>query len=139
MWNPNNWTYPEHEFRIYGDANAQTWCVVDEKYYHTLVRWRWRWKRSGKGSNKHYLARVDQVTHSPRVDGVRDRTQHNLFLHVAVMQLAGKPKPRGYDRLDHVDGDESNCREENLVWSTRKRNGRKSGYRIIRPPHVPQV
>lgn len=124
-----------HEFRIYGDDMAQTWAVVDEVDYAFLVRWRWSWKVS-RGGGKRYLRRVvdDYIKGSayystePGADGakqvqVKQRKSQTLFLHTAVILRKGDPPPSQHHHIvDHLDGDEANCRRGNLRWATHTMN-----------------
>jgi hypothetical protein len=125
---------PEHECRIYGDDNAQTWAVVSPQHYQACIQHRWRWKKSRDRGRptKEYLSRNVQVIHHKGTGWRANRTQHNLFLHHFIMELAGKPRPSKRHIVDHRDGDERNCREENLRWASPglnrlNRNGSHAG------------
>ena len=125
IFDPNNWSKEEPEYRIYGDRNAEHYAVVDEVDYQWAIKWLWRFKKSGKKSRKEYLCRN---AHEARgTSGNREgRIQHNLFLHVAIMQRTGiKPETPEHKIVDHIDGDERNCRRSNLQWVTSLANGRK--------------
>lgn len=126
-----------HEFRIYGDDMAQTWVVVDEEDYHFLVRWRWSWKVS-KNGKKRYLRRVvedyvkgssyssrEQTETGDKRFQMKERTQRTLFLHTVVMLRKGDAQPTALHHIpDHLDGDETNCRRENLRWATHSMNSK---------------
>lgn len=124
-----------HEHRIYGDDMAQTWAVVDEADYAFLVQWRWSWKVS-RGGTKRYLRRVvdnyvkgsfyyssEQTEDGSKLVQVRERTSQTLFLHTAVILRKGDVPPSAAHRIvDHLDGDEINCRRGNLRWATHTMN-----------------
>lgn len=126
-WDPNIlFNQPPKECRIYGDDNAQTWSVVSPRWYQACVMFRWRWKKSrdrGKPT-KEYLSRNVQVIHHKGASWRANRTQHNLFLHTFIMELRGLPRPSKRHIVDHRDGDERNCTDENLRWATPGLNGR---------------
>ena len=134
-WDPNIlFNQPPHEHRIYGDDLAQTWSVVDAIDYQACILHRWRWKpsRNRGGATKKYLARNVQIIHHKGASWRANRTQHNLFLHTFIMELAGKPQPSPKHIVDHRDGDETNCRRNNLRWATPglnriNRNGSQAG------------
>lgn len=118
-------TLEPREYRIYGDDRASEWCVVDEIDYQWAIQWKWRFKRSGKKSKKKYLCRN---VHERLYDGPakESRVQRNLFLHVAIMERTGKRPPTPlHNIVDHIDGDEFNCRRGNLGYVTKLENGRK--------------
>jgi hypothetical protein len=136
---PNNWPLDEpHEYRIYGDDNAQTWAVVDEEDYHFLIQWKWSWnnpsKRNGKLRNRPRLRRVveTQIESPYKAGGTyvnpetgrevrhrKPRIQQTLHLHNVVMLRTGITPPTQHHTIpDHRDGDENNCRRSNLRWVT---------------------
>jgi hypothetical protein len=139
---PNTWSLAEpYEFRIYGDDNAQTWAVVDEVDYHFLIRWKWSWTTPNKTSNtgkKRYLRRnFEYQLESPyvasgtyinpetgyEVRARKPRVQQTLRLHTVIMIRTGivPPTPK-HELVDHLDGDETNCKRYNLRWSTHQMN-----------------
>lgn len=138
FFNPNIWAHAEpFEFRIYGDDNAQTWAAVDEDDYHFLVQWKWSWDdpgmRRGIARRKPRLRRNVQTTIAPsyakghyidpetgrELRHRSHRVQQKLFLHVVVMLRTGiTPETPEHELVDHLDGDERNCRRVNLRWAT---------------------
>lgn len=141
-FDPNNWPLsPPHEFRIYGDDNAQTYAVVDEEDYHFLVQWKWSWKASkttpGKAPKK-YLRRNVEIQLGDGYRGIYEcpetgktlrnrgvRIQQTLFLHTVVMLRTGIAPPSAKHHIpDHRNGKEWDCRRENLRWSTPSQNNR---------------
>ena len=66
IFNPNNWSTDNFEYRIYADDYANDYAVVDEIDYHYLIQWRWKLKASRTWANtkkpKVYLARSEQET-----------------------------------------------------------------------------
>lgn len=141
-WDPNVLLVPnQHEYRIYGDDNAQTWAVVDEEDYQFLTQWKWSWNNPStkkRERRKKYLRRNIQTILDPTlggglwtnpITGVTSRNrghriQQTLFLHFVVMLRTGKspPTPK-HTIVDHRDGDEFNCRRKNLRWYTPSQNG----------------
>lgn len=119
-FDPNTWEADSYEYRIYGDDHARTFVVLDRVDYEWAIRWRWRPKRSGNGSKKTYLCR------NVHDQSQGERIQHNLFMHVAIMKRTGIQQPTSEHVLvDHLDGDEFNCKRANLAWVTKLANGRK--------------
>ena len=117
-FNPNTWIISDHEFRVYGDDNAQTWAIVDEIDYQWAVQWRWHWKKSPCG--KLYLRR----TGSEWNNGIRLCT-FTLYLHVEIHKRTGiEPTSPLHNLVDHRDSDSHNCRRNNLRWLTKEQNGR---------------
>jgi hypothetical protein len=124
-----------HEYRIYGDDRAQTWCVVDQIDYAYLVQWRWSWKVS-RGGGKRYLRRTVQIGHKNyRVNG---RTTVTLFLHTAIMERTGAQPSPEHVLVDHWDGDETNCLRDNLDWATHSMNG-LNRFRVAKLPYGGQA
>ena len=110
-FDPNSWgDDPPHEFRIYGDDNAQTWCVVDEEDYLWACRRRWHINEPhpGRAGKKRYF----RSRAGWRKGGAE-------YLHVAIMKRTGIPPPGPeWTWTDHIDDDEFNCRRSNLQWAT---------------------
>ena len=119
IWDPNNWVFPIHECRIYGDNLAQIYSVVDEIDYEWCIQWLWSVKFSRRGK-KFYLRRNMQ-SGSGRIARIR----HTRFLHTEVMLRTGIPQPSPLHFLvDHRDGDGMNCRRSNLRWATESMNSK---------------
>jgi hypothetical protein len=116
-FDPNTWQPTDHEFRIYGDDNAQTWAVVDENDYHWAVQWRWCWKRSPCG--KRYLRRAV----GENSNGLRLRT-FTLYLHVEIMKRTSKPPTGDHKLVDHRNGNSHDNRRRNLRWATYSMNSK---------------
>ena len=119
---------PRHQYRIYGDDLAQSWCIVDEQDYQACVRHRWGWKAS-RGEVKKYLFRNRHVNWANGGEARLNRTQENLFLHTYILEeLMGVPRPTPKHIVDHRNGNHHDCRRKNLRWATviqnrRNRNG----------------
>lgn len=130
-----------HEFRIYGDDNAQTWGVVDEEDYHFLVQWKWGWtqpnspnaKRLRSDGKRYLFRRLEIQIPSPYKAGGtyvnpetgwevrhrKPRLQQTLRMHTVIMLRTGITPPSPDHTIpDHIDGDERNYRRTNLRWAT---------------------
>lgn len=122
---PNTWAdWPTHEFRIYGDDRAQTWCIVDEVDYHWAIRWRWNMNRKKSRRNplkiKTYLRRAISIN----AFGKRLGTD-TVYLHIEIMKRTGiKPPSPAHVIVDHRDGNTMNCLRSNLRWATHSMNSR---------------
>lgn len=120
IWDPNTWSIPDHEFRIYGDERATTWAVVDEIDYHWAIQWRWNilTMHGGIRIPKPYLRRS-----RGEWQGSLRLRQDTLLLHVEIMKRTGVPPPSPKHRLvDHKNRDSLNCRRVNLHWVTHSMN-----------------
>ena len=64
------------------------------------------------------------------------RVQHHLLVALAFIG----PRPEGYE-LDHIDGDKTNNRPENLEYVTHAENMRRMMTRLgrVKPPEPPRV
>lgn len=106
-----------HEFRIYGDDNAQTWVVVDQEDYQWAIQWKWHFNKPhpNRNGSKHYLVRSNG-------SGGRRRGKKFIF-HLEIMKRKGVPPPdEEHTLVAHIDDDEYNCRRSNLEWTTPKKN-----------------
>ena len=134
FFDPTTWVKDEHEYRIYADDYANEYAIVDAIDYHWAIQWRWGWKESRihKGTKvvKRYLFRPAQVKLGEDVfiDGKRyqQRRQENLFLHVAIMERTGIPKPITNQKIivDHANSKDWDCRRSNLRYATVSFNNR---------------
>lgn len=114
---PNNWHPIDHEFRIYGDDNAQTWAVVDQDDYDWAIRYRWNWARKRNGL---YMRRGVSLYNAGQRAGTK-----TVYLHIEVMKATGiEPPSPDHLLVDHRDGDTTNCRRRNLRWATYEMNGK---------------
>jgi len=115
---PNTWMEAPHECRIYGDDRAQTWCVVDYEDYQWALQWKWHINEPHKNRNgtKRYFRRSQSNGR---------RYMPPIYLHVEILKRAKKRKrTRLHHMADHKDGDEFNCRRDNLRWATVGMNNR---------------
>jgi len=131
---PNELDYPDqYEHRIYGSADLEIYAIVDWVDYLYFSRWRWS-VHCTRGKKKLYLRRATNEMIAPsngwytnpetgRYVRNRPRVQRNLFLHQAIMERTGIPKPTPSHKLvDHGDRDTMNCRRNNLNWATTTMN-----------------
>lgn len=126
IFDPNNWedlfrAEEQRECRIYGDDNAQTYCVVDFEDYHWAMQRKWHPNKphpKRNGTKQYYRSRAGWQSHLEHC---------GEYLHVAILKRAGVPPPTPKHTLvDHIDGNEWNCRRGNLTWCTAVRNRRTS-------------
>lgn len=133
-FDPTTWKNEEHEFRIYSGRSESIYAVVDEVDYHDAIKHCWTHKVS-RGGKKIYLKRcvetqIGQTEYSDErmPDGrrkriYRARIQNSVYLHRWIMQRTGKKPPtKKHVLVDHEDGDERNCRRNNLRWATHQMN-----------------
>jgi len=101
--------------RIYCDHTLVIYAVVDPQDTF-FTKWKWHInvphnKRNGK---KKYFRRSRSrggVYKSP------------LYLHVEIMKRTGiEPPTKKHKLVDHIDGNEWNCRRSNLRWATHREN-----------------
>jgi len=111
-FNPTNWKKVEHDFFIYADDHGFEFAEVDEEDYLHFVKWKWHVnqphaKRNGK---KRYLRRSR---------GGGGAYLPPLYLHVEIMKRTGiEPPDEHHLVVDHIDGNEFNCKRFNLRWAT---------------------
>lgn len=112
-----NPTRDPHEYRVYGDDMAQTWCIVDEVDYQWAIQWRWH-------INKPHPVRSGTKQYFCRSNGSGGRRRGpRLLLHVEIMKRMGIVPPDAQHTLvAHLDDNEWNCRRENLAWTTSQKN-----------------
>lgn len=135
FFDPNNWEIDDYEHRIYADDYANIYAIVDQVDYQYLVQWRWKLKKSKVSPNtkkpKVYLARTEEETlsqqyHDEHGNRIRHRVSRTLFMHTAIMERTGIPKPITNSKIivDHADGDSFHCRRRNLRYATIAFNNR---------------
>lgn len=135
MFDPRQWADGD-EYRIYGDDRGEMFALVDGCFFVQLVAYKWspKWSKRGK---KVYLRRVVQETWGTQEQCpdtgqlLRYRTQRTLFLHHAVLKLAGvePPSPK-HTLVDHRNGDGLDCRKANLRWATPSQNAKNLNGRL---------
>jgi hypothetical protein len=86
-------------------------------------RWRWKYSNSGKARGAHRTKKKYLARNRHRGPSRASRIQENLFLHTFILvELMGISRPSPNHIIDHRDGDEHNCRDENLRWVTKRFN-----------------
>lgn len=143
----NNTGGTKRTCKIY-DTDLMRYATVDEKYYAQLITMPNR-PPAARGRSRALHGRVRprlwriKPLHPKRngkklyfVSSAGWREGKGVFLHVEVMRLSGrKPPSKRHKIVNHIDGDEWNCTEDNLEWATTVRNRRTAqGYR---PPEKP--
>lgn len=124
--------------RIY-DADLERFAIVDEKYYSALVTRRdTNPHRNGKIQARSWNVKDPHPSRNGKkryfVSSSGWRQGEGTFLHVEVMRLSGRlPPTKRHVLVGHIDGDEWNCTEDNLEWSTHVRNRRQSKQKYNKP------
>lgn len=123
--------------RIY-DTDLERFAVVDEEFYSRLI--------TSRGRSGRIIGRLWRIKPPhPNRNGQKKyfvttsgwRKREAKFLHIMVMELSGvKPPSRRHVLVNHIDGDEWNCRLSNLEWATAVRNRRESRQKYNRPSMV---
>lgn len=113
---PNNLALDDDvECRIYTKTDLSEWVVVDEIDYWWACRWCWHIcppspRRKGK---KQYARRNTRI----------DNVSITLYLHIEVMKKTGIPPPSlAHTLVNHINGNERNCKRNNIEWQTTKGN-----------------
>jgi hypothetical protein len=129
IWDPNTWDMEEPEYRVYLNADLTTWAVVDYVDYVWATRWLWH-------VNKPHPRRNGKKQYARRSRSNGQRYAPPLYLHVEIMKRKGVEPPDEYHTLvEHVDGNEFNCRRDNLDWTTSRKNRHSSkGINKVKPP-----
>lgn len=112
LFDPNLWVTEPHEHRIYADESLQQFAIVDAQDYSWAVQWKWHINKPhpNRTGKKQYLRR--SVSNGRRYFAP-------IYLHVEIMKRIGiLPDSEFHTLVDHLDGDEFNCRRNNLLWST---------------------
>lgn len=114
--------------RIYGDRDCTVWVVVDPQ---DMVFTRWLWH-----VNEPHPTRNGKKRYFRRSTGAGGRYRPPLYLHVEIMKRIEPPPSRKHTLVDHVDGNEWNCRRSNLRWATpamNRANLKGSGAQLVEP------
>lgn len=98
------------EVTIYGTSGVVAKSKVDDELYEEVNKYRWNLCTAGYPNTKVYKA--------------NKRT--SIMMHQVVLQLCGKPIPRGYE-TDHYDRDKLNNQIYNLQVVTRSVNQANKG------------
>lgn len=135
---PNTWDLEGRECRIY-DVDLERYAVVDEEFFSRLVTMRdTNPGRTGKLLPRRWKINKEHPTRNGKklyfVTTAGWRSGGATFLHVEVMRLSGRlpPSPR-HKLVNHIDGNEWNCRLSNLEWATHVKNRRASRQKYNRP------
>jgi hypothetical protein len=127
---PNTWKLDNYDYRIYADDYANDYAIVDQIDYQFLIQWRWKIclskpsREYGVKKRKPYLSRsVPTIVGKDYYeDGKRyqNRIVSTIYLHRVVMDRTGIQQPKTNKKLivDHRNGNEFDCRRQNLRWAT---------------------
>ena len=132
---PNNWVqlFQPHEYRIYADDNAFRWAVVDEEDFQFAVRHKWH-------INKPHPTRNGKKEYFCRSVGRGGDYKPKIYLHVVIMKRTGiLPPSELHTIVDHLDGDEWNCRRSNLDWVTPRQNNLNLFGKAVHGPEICDV
>lgn len=104
------------EWRIYLDDMAQHWALVSEEDYQWAVQWHWHINKPHPRRNGHKMYVRRSLSNGRRYIPP-------LYLHVEIQKRKGEPPPTlEHTHVDHIDGNELDCRREKLRWCTPKEN-----------------
>lgn len=107
--------------RIYA-PDGELFALVDEIDFAWVVQWRWtpHWSRGG---TKVYMRRTGSEKLQVGTRTVRFRRYFTIWLHREVLIRSDKLPPSPLHVLaDHENGDELDCRRDNLRWFTHDEN-----------------
>lgn len=113
---PNTWDFSPQVCRVYLDARASSFVLVDEEDYLWAIQWKWH-------INKPHPRRLGKKQYAVRSQGRGGNYQPRLYLHVEIMKRTGiLPLTELHRLVDHKDGNEFNCCRINLRWATPRMN-----------------
>jgi hypothetical protein len=101
--------------RVYLDANAELYCLVDEIDYLWAIQWTWSFTPNSTGL-KLYATRMTRRR--------RETTkQIKIYMHKAILERADfLPPTTAHTMGDHKDMDSLNNVRDNLRWATPSMN-----------------
>ena len=116
MFDPNDWELDTHEHRIYADDTLERYAIVDDIDYQWACQWKWH-------INKPHPTRTGKKEYFRRSTSWGQNYKPPLYLHVEIMKRTDVlPETEKHILVDHLDGNEFNCRRSNLVWATHVEN-----------------
>lgn len=109
--------------RLYAPC-GELFALVDEIDFAWAAQWRWSLKWS-RGGSKVYMRRVEHLT-LEKGRSKEMRLQRTIWLHrtILIERMEVEPPTPQHVLVGHANGDELDCRRENLQWETHSSNNR---------------
>lgn len=115
-FDPTTWSAEPEEHRLYTHADCSTWVYLDYIDYVWAIQWLWH-------VNRPHPKRSGKKLYTRRSQSNGRRYLPPIYLHIEIMKRTGaKPRTVNHVLVDHIDGNEHNCRRSNLSWATHAEN-----------------